>query len=139
MYAIRSYYDQPFTPNDIRLDHDTRMLIITGPNMGGNRITSYNVCYTKLLRPFIATGQTVEIAPKAKSVPTVQVSRDAGEYIHWSGDSHALHWSLGPELVITSYSIHYTKLYDRDPSKSFGWMPSAFASVSLDTTSYNFV
>ncbi len=27
--------DQPFTPNDIALDDQTRMLIITGPNMGG--------------------------------------------------------------------------------------------------------
>ena len=24
--------------------------------------------------------------------------RDAGEYLHWSGDAGALHWSLGPEL-----------------------------------------
>jgi DNA mismatch repair protein MutS len=27
--------DQPFTPNDIELDEDSRMLTITGPNMGG--------------------------------------------------------------------------------------------------------
>ncbi len=33
-----------------------------------------------------------------KSLPLRQVSRDAGEYIHWSGDSSRLWWSLGPEL-----------------------------------------
>ena len=27
-----------------------------------------------------------------------KVSQDAGEYLHWSGDSKRLHWSLGPEL-----------------------------------------
>lgn len=27
--------DQPFTPNDIELDEESRMLMITGPNMGG--------------------------------------------------------------------------------------------------------
>jgi imidazolonepropionase-like amidohydrolase len=27
-----------------------------------------------------------------------RVSRDAGFYLHWSGDSTTLHWALGPEL-----------------------------------------
>ena len=27
----------------------------------------------------------------------LRVSKDAGEYIHWSGDSGSLHWALGPE------------------------------------------
>ena len=33
--VVEQLQDQPFTPNDIRLDPETRMLIITGPNMGG--------------------------------------------------------------------------------------------------------
>jgi len=33
--VVEQVQDQPFTPNDIRLDAETRMLIITGPNMGG--------------------------------------------------------------------------------------------------------
>jgi DNA mismatch repair protein MutS len=33
--VVEQVQDEPFTPNDIRLDRDTRMLIITGPNMGG--------------------------------------------------------------------------------------------------------
>jgi DNA mismatch repair protein MutS len=33
--VVEQVQDEPFTPNDIRLDHATRMLIITGPNMGG--------------------------------------------------------------------------------------------------------
>jgi DNA mismatch repair protein MutS len=33
--VVEQVQNQPFTPNDIRLDPDTRMLIITGPNMGG--------------------------------------------------------------------------------------------------------
>jgi DNA mismatch repair protein MutS len=32
---VEQIQDQPFTPNDIVLDDETRMLIITGPNMGG--------------------------------------------------------------------------------------------------------
>ncbi len=32
---VESFSRQPFVPNDLRLDADRRMLIITGPNMGG--------------------------------------------------------------------------------------------------------
>jgi DNA mismatch repair protein MutS len=33
--VVEQVQDQPFTPNDLRLDPETRMLIITAPNMGG--------------------------------------------------------------------------------------------------------
>jgi DNA mismatch repair protein MutS len=33
--VVEQIQDEPFTPNDIDLDEQTRMLVITGPNMGG--------------------------------------------------------------------------------------------------------
>jgi DNA mismatch repair protein MutS len=33
--VVEQIQNEPFTPNDIRFDEQTRMLIITGPNMGG--------------------------------------------------------------------------------------------------------
>ena len=56
-----------------------------------NRITSYNVCYTKLLRNRPFSSKDVSRPSPPGSVST---------------------------LVITSYSIHYTKLYDLFPSPS---------------------
>lgn len=50
------------------------------------------------IAPFPGTGRKIAIGPKTKAVPVRKVSRDAGEYLHWSGDSTALHWALGPEL-----------------------------------------
>ena len=32
---VEAYTDAPFVPNTVRLDSDTRLLLITGPNMGG--------------------------------------------------------------------------------------------------------
>ncbi|HEX5760288.1 MAG TPA: amidohydrolase family protein [Thermoanaerobaculia bacterium] len=52
--------------------------------------------------PFVPTGQTVDIGPKAAALPLKQVTRDGGSYLHWSGDSQKLHWSLGPELFTRS-------------------------------------
>lgn len=52
--------------------------------------------------PFVASGQMVEIGPKTSAFPVTRVTRDAGEYLHWSGDSTKLHWSLGPEVFTRS-------------------------------------
>jgi len=48
--------------------------------------------------PFVHTGKSIDIEPGMKAVPTSTVTKDAGEYLHWSGDSQRLWWSLGPEL-----------------------------------------
>ncbi|MBK8266192.1 MAG: PD40 domain-containing protein [Nannocystis sp.] len=50
------------------------------------------------LAPLPRTGRPIEIGPKAESLPVARVSRDAGEFVHWSADSRRLHWSLGPQL-----------------------------------------
>ncbi len=50
------------------------------------------------ITPLPNTGRAIELSPKSKSVPVATVSRDAGWYLHWSGDAKTLHWSVGPEL-----------------------------------------
>lgn len=69
--------------------------------------------FNAFIAPFVPTGKTVSIGPDAKALPVAQVSRDAGEYIHWSGDSKQLHWSLGPEL------------FSRDLDNAFEFMDGA--------------
>ncbi|MEO7793750.1 MAG: amidohydrolase family protein, partial [Thermoanaerobaculia bacterium] len=54
--------------------------------------------FNVFVTPFVPTGKAVEVGPKASAVPLTRVSKDAGEALHWSGDSRSLHWSLGPEL-----------------------------------------
>ena len=70
------------------------------------RITSYNVCYTKLLR---AASWVLPAAFKgakdAKFAMYVSIAS------MWGGRI-VLGYIFGIHFVITSYSIHYTKLYD---------------------------
>lgn len=70
---------------EFRVSNDGRWLAFT---------ERFNVFIT----PLIYTGKSVEIGPDTKAVPISRVSRDAGEYLHWSGDSKRLYWALGPEL-----------------------------------------
>ncbi|MCP4658105.1 MAG: amidohydrolase family protein, partial [bacterium] len=48
--------------------------------------------------PFARTGKPVEIGPKTEAYPVRQVSKRAGEFLHWSADSTALFWSHGATL-----------------------------------------
>ena len=65
------------------------------------------------LVPFTDTGRPLEIGPKEKSLPRAVLARDAGNYLHWSGDSRRLHWTLGPDL------------YSREVRHSFSFVEGA--------------
>jgi len=65
------------------------------------------------IAPFVPIGKAVDLAPKMTSLPAARVSRDAGEYLRWSGDSRRLHWALGPEL------------YARDLTDAFAFLAGA--------------
>ncbi|MBX3357596.1 MAG: PD40 domain-containing protein [Phycisphaeraceae bacterium] len=54
--------------------------------------------FNAYVAPLVATGREVSIGPKATSLPIARVSSEAGMDLHWSGDSRALLWALGPEL-----------------------------------------
>jgi DNA mismatch repair protein MutS len=47
--VIESLIDEPFVPNDLRLDNSRKMLIITGPNMGGKSTYMRQVALIALL------------------------------------------------------------------------------------------
>ena len=82
------------------------------------RITSYNVCYTKLLRildinmPDMDGFETLEHLNRLHLDIPVLFLTGAG-----SMDYAVKAINLGA-YVITSYSIHYTKLYDLHPTIS---------------------
>ena len=54
--------------------------------------------FQALIAPLPQVGRTLDLGPKSEALPIARVSRDAGDFVHWSGDSQRLHWSLGPEL-----------------------------------------
>ncbi|MFI5170220.1 MAG: amidohydrolase, partial [Vicinamibacterales bacterium] len=63
------------------------------------------------------TGKRVDLGPKAESVPLRRLSANAGEYLHWSGDSRRLHYSLGDELFTAGLE------------QSFAFVPGAPAEL----------
>ena len=48
--------------------------------------------------PFTPASKAIEVGPRTAALPVRNVSTDDGAYLHFSGDSSTLYWSLGPEL-----------------------------------------
>jgi len=54
------------------------------------------------LAPFVHSGSTITVGPETHGLPIQRVSTQAGDFIHFSGDSQNVHWSLGPNLYTCS-------------------------------------
>ncbi len=65
------------------------------------------------IAPMVQTGGKISLGPKSTSIPVSKVSSNAGEYLHWSGDSSRLYWS------------HGNQLYQRDLKDSFAFLEGA--------------
>src|SRR5690606_30711325 len=68
------------------------------------RWVAFTERYNAYLTTFPVAGSVIDVGPKMTALPVRRVSRDAGEYLHWAGDSATLHWSLGAQL----YSLPLT-------------------------------
>jgi imidazolonepropionase-like amidohydrolase len=70
------------------------------------------VAFTERYRAYVAafprSGRTITLGPDVDGFPVEQVSENAGLYLHWSGDSRALHWTLGPEYFSRDVSETFT-------------------------------
>ena len=64
--------------------------------------------FNAYVAPFIATGRSITVGAEGKALPQTRVTRDAGEWLHWSGDSSRLQWSMGPELFSRALSESFS-------------------------------
>lgn len=69
--------------------------------------------FQAFVTPFVSASKPLELSPEGEALPLRRLSKDAGESLHWSGDSRSLHWSLGPEL------------FTRDLESSFAFLAGA--------------
>ena len=128
LYAVAWPPQGFYSKFDVTTGGDLKGLKLRAYNPLQHRITSYNVCYTKLLRAFGPELVCLAIAPAppsflralrvarllkiARYSPAFRLVFDAlracyRELLVALSMSTALWY-----LVITSYSIHYTKLYE---------------------------
>jgi imidazolonepropionase-like amidohydrolase len=78
---------------------------------------AWNERFNAYVAPFAKSGRAISVAVDGKALPQTKVTRDAGDWVHWSGDSRTLHWALGPEL------------FSRDLKQSFNFVEGAPAEL----------
>lgn len=66
------------------------------------------------LAPFVVTGTPISIGPKFDGLPVTKLSVQAGDWLHFSGDSQSLHWSLGPDLFTSRISHAIRRAEDEE-------------------------
>ena len=73
---------------------------------------AFRQSYEAYVVPLLPGTQAVAVAPDSKSLPVTRVSKSGADYIHWSRNGQALHWSLGPII----YSANTNALFPSAPS-----------------------
>lgn len=108
LYFMRASGDETSdTRTLVRFDFDTRrerdlytseaaQSYLVSPNA---RWLAFRERFQVFVTPFVESGRTIPIGPKAKGLPVARVAKRSGDYLSWSGDSAALHWATGPELL----------------------------------------
>ncbi len=88
----------------IRLDGSEQRTHLTSDEATEYRVSpdekwvAFRENFNAFLMPLPRGAKGAVASPEGKALPVAKVSRDAGEWLHWSGDGKRLHWALGPEL-----------------------------------------
>ncbi len=63
-----------------------------------NQWIAFEERWRTYVAPLVRTGRPLSLSPSVGAVPAAQISKDSGFFLHWSGDSTRVYWTLGPEL-----------------------------------------
>lgn len=94
----------------VHLQSSSATQIVPSPD---GRWVAFSERYRTYIAAFPRSGRPVDIGPAAASFPVSRVSANAGDSLHWSGDSRRLHWVLGPEYFTRDLERTFTFAGDR--------------------------
>ncbi|MFC4294929.1 amidohydrolase family protein [Novosphingobium tardum] len=68
--------------------------------------------YEAFVMPLMPGTQNVDVDMKGGPMPVTRVSAEGADYIHWSNNGDAIHWSMGPTL----YTARTSELFRNAPA-----------------------
>lgn len=87
--------------------------------------------YQAFVMPLMPGMQKVEVGPKGGPLPATRVSENGADFINWSNNGRALHWSLGPTLYSANTDALFRSAPGGDDTPNF-IAPKTGLSLSMD-------
>jgi imidazolonepropionase-like amidohydrolase/Tol biopolymer transport system component len=91
--------------------------------------------FKAFVTPFVRSGKPVELGPDMSAAPVRKLSDDTGMYLHWSGDSQELRWSLGPQVYTIAIDDAQSVFSDDEEAASAADKTELRLQVSADVPS----
>jgi imidazolonepropionase-like amidohydrolase/Tol biopolymer transport system component len=91
----------------IKMDKTEEMPVATGEFVNKFSISpdgqwlAFNERFHTYITPLPLAGKAVSVSSKSEALPVAKLDVNAGEYVHWAGDSQSIHFSLGDDYFTT--------------------------------------
>ncbi len=89
--------------------------------------------YEVSVMPLMPGTQEVAVDLKGGPMPVTRVSRGGADWIHWSGDGAALHWTMGPQVFTAKSEDFFRSTPAGEDAPRFE-PPSSGVSLSMPVT-----
>ena len=102
--AVTNEVDLQSTLVRIKLDKSEEQVVVRSETATDYALSpdgawlAYRERFQTFVMPLPMTGRAFAIGKKINAMPFKQLSVNAGDYLHWSGDSRTVHFSLGDQL-----------------------------------------
>ena len=117
--VVEAVRDESFEPNDLELDEDTRMLVITGPNMGGKSTYMRQTALIVLLASIgsYVPATSAQIGPIDRILTRIGAGDDLARgqstfMVEMSETAYILHHATPQSLVLMDEIGRGTSTYD---------------------------
>ncbi|MBX3709743.1 MAG: DNA mismatch repair protein MutS [Gammaproteobacteria bacterium] len=133
--VVENVLQQPFVPNDVRLDDEQRMLMITGPNMGGKSTYMRQVALIALLAHIgsYVPAQTAKIGPLDRIFTRIGAADDLASgrstfMVEMTETANILHNATEKSLILMDEIGRGTSTFD---GLSLAWACAHYLAQSV--------